>query len=178
MKKIVSTPLTPEVISGIKAGDMLFLTGTIYTARDQAHKRICELLSKGRKLPLDLKGQIIYYCGPTVTPKGKVIGSCGPTTSRRMDEFSPRLLEAGLAGMIGKGGRSREVREAIKKTRGVYFLTFAGCGALMSKYVCSSKTIAFPDLGPEAVRKLEVKGFPLIAAIDCRGRNILPEKEK
>ncbi len=178
MKKIISTPLTSKVISGIKAGEMLFLTGVIFTARDQAHQRLCRLLAKGQKLPVELKGQVIYYCGPAQTPKGKIIGSCGPTTSRRMDEFCPRLHKAGLAATIGKGGRSRQVREAIKKYRGVYFLTYAGCGALISKYVRSVKIVAFPELGPEAVRRLEVKDFPLIAAIDCQGRNIFPEKEK
>ena len=148
------------------------LTGEIYTSRDQAHKRMCELLAKGKKLPLDLKGQVIYYCGPTQTPKGKIIGSCGPTTSRRMDEFTLPLLKSGLMAMIGKGNRSREVLRAIKKYKGIYFITYAGCGALLSKYVYSSKVIAFPDLGPEAIQRLEVKDFPLIVAIDCKGENI------
>ncbi len=168
----ITTPLTQKQILSLKAGDQVSLTGVIYTSRDQAHKRLCQLLAKGKKLPFDLKGQVIYYCGPTQTPKGKIIGSCGPTTSRRMDEFTLPLLKVGLAAMIGKGNRCREVRQAIKKYRGIYFITYAGCGALLSKYVCSAKVIGFPGLGPEAIQRLEVKDFPLIVAIDCKGKNI------
>ncbi len=168
----ITTPLTPEQIKNLQAGDELLLTGAVYTARDQAHKRLCAALAEGRSLPFDLKGQIIYYCGPTQTPKDKIIGSCGPTTSRRMDEFTPYLLKNGLAAMIGKGDRSRQVQQALKKYRGVYFLTFAGCGALISKYIYSAKIIAYPDLGPEAIRELKVRDFPLIVAIDCKGKNI------
>jgi len=168
----ITTPLTPEQIKNLKAGDELLLTGAVYTARDQAHKRLCAALALGRPLPFDLKEQIIYYCGPTQTPKNKIIGSCGPTTSRRMDEFVPDLLQNGLAAMIGKGDCSPQVQQALKKYRGVYFLTFAGCGALMSKYIYSAKIIAFPDLGPEAIRELKVRDFPLIVAIDSKGRNI------
>jgi len=156
-------------LNSLKAGQQIFFSGTIYTARDQAHKRMVEAIKTGKRLPFELKGAIIYYCGPTQTPKGKVIGSCGPTTSSRMDEFTPLLLVKGLSGMIGKGGRSKEVREAIKKHKGVYFITYAGCGALLSKYVKQAKTIAYRDLGPEAIVKLEVKDFPLIVAIDAKG---------
>ena len=156
----------------LKAGDKIFFSGTIYTARDQAHQRLAQAIKKGQRLPLDLKGAIIYYCGPTKTPKGKVIGACGPTTSSRMDEFTPTLLKAGLKGMIGKGSRSQEVKGAIKKNKATYFLTYAGCGALLSKHVQKAKLIAYKDLGPEAIYKLEVKGFPLIVAIDSRGRSI------
>jgi len=156
----------------LKSGDKIFFSGTIYTARDQAHQRLVEAIKKGQRLPLDLKGAIIYYCGPTKTPKGKVIGACGPTTSSRMDEFTPTLLKAGLKGMIGKGSRSQEVKKAIKKYKATYFLTYAGCGALLSKHVQKAKLIAYKDLGPEAIYKLEVKGFPLIVAIDSRGRSI------
>lgn len=148
------------------------MSGIIYTARDVAHQKLVEAIKKDQKLPVDLKGQIIYYCGPTKTPKGKIIGSCGPTTSSRMDEFTPRLLKAGLKGMIGKGSRSKEVIAAIKKYRGVYFLTYAGCGALLAKYIKKASPVAFRDLGPEAIYKLEVKDFPLIVAIDARGNDI------
>ncbi len=164
-------PLTKRRIERLNAGDMLFLSGIVYTARDQAHKRLVEA-NKRKKLPIDLKGQIIYYCGPTKTPKGKIIGSCGPTTSARMDEFTPALLEAGLKGMIGKGVRSKEVIKAIKKYKAVYFLTYAGCGALLSKYVKSAKPVAYKELGPEAIYKLEVKDFPLIVAVDIKGNSV------
>jgi fumarate hydratase subunit beta len=156
----------------LKVGDEILLSGTIYTARDQVHKRLAEAVRRGKKLPVDLKGQIIYYCGPTKTPKGKVIGSCGPTTSSRMDKFTPILLKAGLKGMIGKGGRSEEVRQSVKKYKAVYFLTYAGCGALLNKYIKKVIPIAYKDLGPEAIYKLEVKNFPLIVAIDSKGNNI------
>ena len=131
-----------------------------------------QAIKAGKRLPFGLKNVIIYYCGPTKTPKGKVIGSCGPTTSSRMDTFTPLLLAKGLKGMIGKGGRSSEVRSAIKKYKGVYFVTYAGCGALLSKYVLKAQAIAYSDLGPEAISKLEVKDFPLIVAIDANGRSI------
>lgn len=156
-------------LNTLKAGQQILFSGTIYTARDQAHKRMVEAIKSGRRLPFELKGAIIYYCGPTQTPKGKIIGSCGPTTSSRMDEFTPFLLAKGLSGMIGKGARSKEVRDAIKKHKGVYFITYAGCGALLSKYVKQAKTIAYRDLGPEAIAKLEVRDFPLIVAIDANG---------
>jgi len=163
-------------IRKLKSGDTIFLSGIIYTARDQAHKRLFEAIKKGKKLPLDLKGAIIYYCGPTKKPFNKVIGSCGPTTSSRMDEFTPYLLKAGLKGMIGKGSRSKEVISAIKKYKAIYFLAYAGCGALISKYVKKSEIIAYKDLGPEAILKLEVKGLPLIVGIDSLGRNIYGKK--
>ncbi|MBI5144930.1 MAG: fumarate hydratase C-terminal domain-containing protein, partial [Candidatus Omnitrophica bacterium] len=129
-------------------------------------------LKKDGKLPIDLKGSIIYYCGPTKTPKGKVIGSCGPTTSSRMDEFTPALLRAGLKGMIGKGRRAKEVIAAMKKYKAVYFLAYAGCGALLAKYVKNARVVAYRDLGPEAIYALAVKNFPLIVGIDSRGRSI------
>ncbi len=157
-------------ITNLKLGERFFFTGTIYTARDQAHKRLAEAIRQGRRLPIDLKGAIIYYCGPTKTPKGKIIGSCGPTTSSRMDKFTPVLLKAGVRGMIGKGSRSPEVIAAIKKYKAVYFLTYAGCGALLSKYIKKVTPVAYKDLGPEAILKLEVKDFPLIVGIDTKGR--------
>ncbi len=131
---------------------------------------------KGKKLPVDLKGAIFYYCGPAGTPKGKAIGSCGPTTAGRMDEFTPLLLKAGLWAMIGKGSRSKEVIKAVKKYKAVYFLTYAGCGALLSCYVREKRLAAYPDLGPEAIYELKVKDFPLIVAIDSRGRSIYAKK--
>ncbi len=151
-------------------------SGLIYTARDQAHKRLAEAIKKGKKLPVDLKGSIIYYCGPTKTPKGKIIGSCGPTTSARMDEFTPALLRAGLKGMIGKGGRSQEVIAALKKYQALYFLTYAGCGALIAKYVKRARIVAYKDLGPEAIYALEVKKLPLIVAVDVKGRSLYAAK--
>jgi fumarate hydratase subunit beta len=175
MKKLILPEEIAE-LKKLKAGEEVLLTGTIYTARDQAHKRLCAALAKAQKLPFDLKGKVFYYCGPTKTPKGKIIGSCGPTTSRRMDAYVEPLLKRGLAAMIGKGDRSREVRLALKKYRGVYFLTFAGCGALLSKYIKSSRIAAFPELGPEAIRRLDVKDFPLIVAIDRKGENIFQDR--
>lgn len=159
-------------MQNLKVGDRLLFSGIIYIARDQAHKRLAKAIKNGKKLPIDLKGAVIYYCGPTATPKGKIIGSCGPTTSSRMDEFTPALLKAGLRGMIGKGARSKEIVEAIRKYKAVYFLTYAGCAALLSKCVKSAKAVAYKDLGPEAIYRLEVKDFPLIVGIDARGRNI------
>ncbi len=159
----ITTPLKKEEIVKLKAGEEVFLSGIIYTARDQAHKK---------SIPFDLEGVVIYYCAPTRTMPGQIIGACGPTTSRRMDNFTPSLLKAGLSGMIGKGNRSKEVVDAIKKQKAVYFLAYAGCGALINKYVKNKKLIAYPELGPEAIYALEVKDFPLIVAIDSQGRNI------
>ncbi|TRZ47767.1 TRZ/ATZ family protein [bacterium] len=169
-------PSDKDKLRQLRPADKFFYSGKIYTARDQAHKRLAEAIKKGKKLPIDLKGAVIYYCGPTATPKGKVIGSCGPTTSSRMDEFTPILLKAGLIGMIGKGARSKEVARAIKKYKAVYFLTYAGCGALLSKCVKKKKLAAYKDLGPEAIYKLEVKDFPLIVGIDAKGKDIYGKK--
>jgi len=171
MKKII-TPLSNEVIKNLKIGEEVLLSGYIYAARDQAHKRLTETVKNGKKLPFELEGQMIYYCGPTNTPKGKIIGSCGPTTSSRMDEFTPLLLKKGLKGMIGKGERSKEVVSAIKNSGAVYFLAPAGCGALLAKKVKEVKIIAYKDLGPEAIRRLKVKDFPLIVGVDHKGRSI------
>lgn len=169
---IIQTPLPKDRLRKLKVKSRVFLTGKIYTLRDQAHKRLINQINLKKKIPFDLRGSIIYYCGPSGRPKGKIIGSCGPTTSSRMDKFSPFLLKRGLTGMIGKGRRSPEVIKAIKKYRGVYFLTYAGCGALLSKYVKKSKLIAYKELGPGAIYELEVKNFPLIVGIDCRGGKI------
>jgi fumarate hydratase subunit beta len=171
MKKIIA-PLDKKVIQSLKAGEEVLFDGILYTARDQAHKRFTETLAKKKKLPFALEGQIIYYCGPTPAPKGRAIGSCGPTTSKRMDEFTPALLKAGLSGMIGKGSRSEAVREAIKRYEAVYFVTYAGCGALLSKYVRKSTLVAYKGLGPEAIYRLEVRDFPLIVGIDARGKSV------
>ncbi|MBM3248475.1 MAG: TRZ/ATZ family protein [Candidatus Omnitrophica bacterium] len=168
MRRIL-TPLNKEIIGKLKAGEEVLLTGTIYTARDQAHKRLVKEISKRKNL---IKNQIIYYCGPTNTPRGKVIGSAGPTTSSRMDEFTPKLLSVGLIAMIGKGNRSKEVRQVIKKHKAIYFLAPAGCGALLSKKIKAQKLIAYKDLGPEAIYELKVKDFPLIVGIDSKGRSI------
>lgn len=170
--KRINTPLDFNLIKSLKAGQEFFLSGIIYTARDQAHKRLTEAIKAGKGLPIELKNAVVYYCGPTQTPEGKVIGSCGPTTSSRMDEFTPLLLSKGLKAMIGKGARSETVKTAIKKYQGVYFVTYAGCGALLAKYVKAAKVVAYGDLGPEAILKLEVKDFPLIVAIDANGGSI------
>jgi fumarate hydratase subunit beta len=170
--KRIKTPLEKEEIKKVKPDEGVLLSGIIYTVRDQAHKRLVEALKKHKKLPFDLKGQVIYYCGPTKTPKGRVIGSCGPTTASRMDEFTPALLKAGIRGMIGKGSRSKEVIGAVKKYKAVYFLTYAGCGALLSKYVTKMKAVAYKDLGAEAIYRLEVKDFPLIVGVDARGNSL------
>lgn len=172
MIKRLATPLSKKDISSLRIDDDVLLSGVIYTARDQAHKRLAEALKKGKPFPVDLKGQAIYYCGPTATPKGKVIGSCGPTTCARMDSYSPDLIKAGVVAMIGKGDRSRQVRDAVKKNSGVYFLTYAGCGALLAKHVKKAAVVAYSDLGPEAIYRLEVEDFPLIVAIDSKGRSL------
>lgn len=163
--KRITLPLNAKQIASLRPGERVALSGVMYAARDQAHARLTQALRNGKKLPIALKDAVIYYCGPTKTPKGKVIGSCGPTTSSRMDAFTPLLLNAGMKGMIGKGGRSAEVKKAIKKYRAVYFLTFSGCGALLSKFVRKAKPVAYLDLGPEAIFRLEVKDFPVIVNI-------------
>lgn len=171
--KRIKTPLQKKELKNLRVGEEVLLSGVIYTARDQAHKRLAQ---KGKKAPIELEGALIYYCGPNPKPKGKVIGSCGPTTSGRMDAFTPQLLKKGIAAMIGKGRRSAEVRRAIAKHRAVYFLTHAGCGALLSTYVKKARALAYKDLGPEAIHQLWVKDFPLIVAIDAKGRSIYAQK--
>ena len=171
MKKIY-TPLIERCIQSLKAGDEVLLDGVIYTARDLAHQELVCTIRKKKKLPLSLRNQVIYYCGPTPAQEGRVIGSCGPTTSSRMDAFTIDLLKAGLKGMIGKGIRSPEVRTAIKKYKAVYFLTIGGAGALLSTRVKKAKVFAYKRFGPEAIYRLEVENFPLIVGIDSRGRDI------
>lgn len=174
MKKI-SAPLTDSVVESLRAGDEVLITGIIYTGRDAAHKRMVELLSKGEQLPFDLKGQIIYYAGPTPTRPGEVVGSVGPTTSGRMDPYAPILIQHGLKGMIGKGQRTQPVVEAMKKFKAVYFAAVGGAGALIARAVKSNKTVAYEELGPEAVRVLEVVDFPVIVAQDCYGGDLYVE---
>lgn len=172
MDKYIHTPLKEEEIAELKAGDFVFITGTIYTARDAAHKRMYEALRKKEELPIELKNNIIYYMGPSPAKEGQVIGSAGPTTSSRMDKYTPELIDLGLKGMIGKGRRSEQVREAIIKSKAVYFAAIGGAGALLSKCIISSQVIAYEDLGTEAIRKLEVKNFPVIVVIDSEGNNL------
>jgi len=164
----IKTPFLRQDIAKLKAGDQVFITGTIYTARDAAHKKMFET----KKIPFDLNGQIIYYCGPTPAKPGKAIGSCGPTTSSRMDKYTPFMLENGMVGMIGKGNRSQNVIEAIIKHGAVYFVATGGAAALLSKKVIKSEVIAFPELVAEAVYKLEVMDFPVIVAIDATGADL------
>ncbi len=171
MKKLIA-PLIKNDIRNLRCGQIIEYSGLLYTARDQAHKRLFTILTKNQNLPFDIKNQIIYYCGPNPAKPGKVIGSCGPTTSSRMDSFTPLLLEHGLLGTIGKGGRSQEVINAIKKYYSVYFTTYAGCGALLARYVEHKQVVCFGDLGAEAVFSLKVKGFPLIVAIDSKAGDI------
>ncbi len=177
-RKIISAPFTDEVIRELKAGDMAYISGVIYTARDAAHKKMCQLLDNGLPMPLDFNGAAIYYAGPCPPKPGKPIGSVGPTTSGRMDLYAPRLMEQGLKVMIGKGLRSPEVVDAIVKHGGVYFAAIGGAAALMGKSVESAEVIAFDELGTEAVRRLVVKELPVIVAIDSRGNNMYEEGRK
>jgi fumarate hydratase subunit beta len=171
MSKRITLPLTEEKVKELRAGDSVLLTGTIYTARDAAHKRLVELLEKGKALPFDIKGQIIYYVGPTPAKEGQPIGSAGPTTSYRMDAYTPALLEKGLKGMIGKGLRSEAVIESMKEHGAVYFAAIGGAAALTAKCVKSSEIVAYEDLGAEAIRKLYVEDLPLVVVVDRYGSN-------
>ena len=172
MEKHIQVPFDKDTARTLKAGDMVYLTGTVYTARDAAHKRMDEALNAVEKLPLDLKGNIIYYMGPSPAREGRPIGSAGPTTASRMDKYTPALLDMGLIGMIGKGKRSDAVREAIVRNGAVYFAAVGGAGALLSKSIKASQVIAYDDLGTEAIRKLEVENFPVIVVIDSEGNNL------
>ncbi len=170
--KKLQAPLTEKDVRSLKAGDEVHITGTIYTARDMAHKRLCEALDSGEPLPIELKGAIIYFVGPTPARPGRVIGAAGPTTSSRMDAFSPKLLAGGLKAMLGKGYRNSEVRDALKKYTAVHLSTIGGAGALLSKHITKAEVIAYEDLGTEAIRKLEVVDFPAIVAYDCYGNSV------
>ncbi len=174
----LQTPLTDEEVMGLRAGDRVLLKGIIYTARDTAHKRLTELLQRGEPLPFDLKGQLIYYTGPSPAPPTRPVGSIGPTTSSRMDPYTPLLLSAGLKGMIGKGRRSQEVKEALKIYRAVYFGATGGVGALLSKFVRRAEVLAFEDLGPEAIMLLEVEDFPLVVLNDAFGGDLYLEAQR
>ena len=169
MDKHITVPFDETVSESLKAGDYVYLTGTVYVARDAAHKRMTEALSKGEQLPFDIKGQTIYYMGPSPARDGRVIGSAGPTTASRMDKYAPTLMDLGLRGMIGKGKRTQAVKDAMIRNKVTYFAAVGGAGALLSKCITSSEVIAYDDLGTEAIRKLEVKDFPLIVVMDCHG---------
>lgn len=172
MEKYIKAPLEKEVIKTLCAGDYVYITGTIYTARDAAHKRMDETLQKEKNLPIPLKDEIIYYMGPSPAREGMVIGSAGPTTASRMDKYTPKLLDKGLGGMIGKGKRSQEVVDAIIRNESVYFAAVGGAGALLSKCIQKSEVLAYDDLGTEAIRRLTIKNFPVIVVIDCEGNNL------
>ncbi len=172
MERFITTPLTKSKLEVLSAGDYVYLTGTLYTARDAAHLRMYESVLNGDTIPFDIKDSIIYYLGPTPSREGQVIGSAGPTTSSRMDKYTPLLLDLGLKGMIGKGYRSSEVISSIIKNKAVYFAAVGGAGALLSKKIKSSKVIAYDDLGTEAIRELYVEDFPVIVVIDSKGNNL------
>lgn len=172
MERHLTVPFEKEVVKTLKAGDYIYLTGTIYTARDAAHKRMDTALQNGEALPFHIKDQIIYYMGPSPAREGRAIGSAGPTTASRMDRYTPKLLDLQLGGMIGKGKRSKEVTDAIVRNHSVYFAAVGGAGALLSKCIQKSEVIAYDDLGTEAVRKLTVANFPVIVVIDCEGNNL------
>ena len=174
----IKTPLKNEDVEKLKTGDRVLITGVIYTGRDAAHKRLLDLLREGKNLPFDIRGQIIYYVGPTPSKPGHVFGSAGPTTSYRMDAYSPILIEKGLKGMIGKGMRSDAVKEAMKKFKAIYFAATGGAGALLAKRVKKAEVVAYEDLGPEAIRRLEVEDLPVIVINDVRGNDLYIEGEK
>lgn len=175
MEFYLNAPIKDDSLEKLNIGDRVYLNGVIYTARDSAHKRLIDALDEGRDLPFEVAGSVIYYVGPTPARPGKVIGSAGPTTSYRMDKYAPRLLDLGLKGMIGKGNRSDDVINSIVKNKAVYFAATGGVGALISKCIVKSEVIAFEELGPEAIRRLEVKNFPAIVVIDTNGKNLYEE---
>jgi len=175
MQKNITSPIDDSTIESLHAGDQVLISGVMYVGRDAAHKRLVETLDKGDNLPFDVKGQTIYYMGPSPTKPGHVIGSAGPTTSGRMDAYTPRMLQAGLKAMIGKGLRSPEVKDAIKKHKAVYFAATGGAAALIARSITKSETIAYEELGPEAVLRLEVKDFPAVVINDCHGGDLYQE---
>ncbi len=172
MDRKFTTPFTKEKAAQCRAGDMVYITGTIYTARDAAHKRMAQALAEGKELPINIEGEIIYYMGPTPAREGRPIGSAGPTTASRMDKYAPALLDLGLAAMIGKGKRTQQVQEGIVRNGAVYFAAIGGAGALLSKSIEKAEVVAYEDLGTEAIRRLEVKNFPVIVVIDSQGNNL------
>ena len=171
MDKHITAPITKEVSKSLHAGDYVYITGTIYTARDAAHKRMYEILGEGKSLPINIENQVIYYMGPSPAREGRPIGSAGPTTASRMDKYAPQLLDLGLGAMIGKGKRSQEVIDAVIRNDSVYFAAVGGAGALLSKCITSSEVVAYDDLGTEAIRRLTVENFPVIVVIDSEGSN-------
>lgn len=178
MEKHINAPLNRIEIEDLEVGDYIYISGTIYTARDAAHKRMSEALKNGEDLPIPLENNIIYYMGPSPATKGRVIGSAGPTTSSRMDKYTPDLLDLGLKGMIGKGKRSDEVRKSIIKNKAIYFAAVGGAGALLSKCIKKSQVIAYDDLETEAIRKLEVENLPVVVVIDSKGKSLYEESPK
>ena len=174
MIRSLQTPLTAEAVRSLRAGDEVRISGVLYTARDAAHKRLCKLLDDGQPLPVDLRDQIVYYTGPSPTPPGRPIGSCGPTTSYRMDPYTPALLAQGLRGIIGKGRRSQAVIDSLVDHTAVYFAAEGGCGALLANYVKTCTVVAFPELGPEAIHRLEVENFPVTVFCDTQSNLYSP----
>ena len=172
MDKYINTPITEEVTKNLKSGDYVYLTGTIYVARDAAHKRMIEALERGENLPIEIKDSTIYYMGPSPAREGRPIGSAGPTTATRMDKYAPTMLDLGEKAMIGKGKRSKEVMEAIVRNKAVYFAAVGGAGALLSKCVVKSETVCYEDLGAEAILKMEIKDFPVVVVVDSEGNNL------
>ena len=172
MNRHINVPMTKEKAASLKAGDYVYLTGTIYTARDAAHKRMDEALDRGESLPFDIEGSIIYYMGPSPAREGRAIGSAGPTTASRMDKYTPRLLDLGMGAMIGKGKRSKAVMDAIVRNGAVYFAAVGGAGAILSKCILSSEIVAYEDLGTEAVRRLAIQDFPVVVVMDALGNNL------
>lgn len=172
MDRHINVPMNREEASTLRAGDYVYLTGTIYSARDAAHKRMQEALREGKELPIDMKNNVIYYMGPSPAREGRPIGSAGPTTASRMDKYAPELLDLGLIGMVGKGKRSKEVIDAIVRNGAVYFAAIGGAGALLSRSIVKSEVVAYDDLGTEAIRKLEVVNLPVVVVIDCEGNNL------
>lgn len=178
MDRYLKAPLDREEVKTLQAGDYVYITGTIYTARDAAHLRMDQTLDRGEKLPIEMEGNVIYYMGPTPAREGRPIGSAGPTTASRMDKYAPRLLDLGLTGMIGKGKRKKEMTDAIVRNGAVFFAAVGGAGALLSKCIKKAEVIAYDDLGTEAIRRLEVENFPVIVVIDSQGRNLYEEVMK
>lgn len=172
MEKYITVPFDKNTAESLNAGDYVYLTGTIYTARDAAHKRMDDALNEGRELPIDINGNVIYYMGPSPAREGRPIGSAGPTTATRMDKYAPRLLDRGLIGMIGKGKRQPKVKEAIVRNQAVYFAAVGGAGALLAQRIKESQVVAYDDLGTEAIRRLRVENFPVIVVVDSKGNDL------
>lgn len=172
MEKYITVPFDKNTAESLNAGDYVYLTGTIYTARDAAHKRMDDALNEGRELPIDINGNVIYYMGPSPAREGRPIGSAGPTTATRMDKYAPRLLDRGLIGMVGKGKRQPKVKEAIVRNQAVYFAAVGGAGALLAQRIKESQVVAYDDLGTEAIRRLRVENFPVIVAVDSKGNDL------